>query len=48
MRGYAKITCVSILMMGLLAVPNLSPADRWEWAAPAVEYGAAVKNRTAS
>ena len=26
MRGYAKITCVSILMMGLLAVPNLSPA----------------------
>lgn len=26
MRGYAKIALVSILMMGLLAVPNLSPA----------------------
>jgi hypothetical protein len=26
MRGYAKIAFVSILMMGLLAVPNLSPA----------------------
>ena len=26
MRGYAKTAIVSILMMGLLAVPNLSPA----------------------
>ncbi len=26
MRGYAKTALVSILMMGLLAVPNLSPA----------------------
>jgi hypothetical protein len=26
MRGYTKIAVVSILMMGLLAVPNLSPA----------------------
>ena len=26
MRGYAKIAFVGLLMMGLLAVPNLSPA----------------------
>ncbi|HSQ90777.1 MAG TPA: hypothetical protein VLM19_01240, partial [Nitrospiraceae bacterium] len=26
MRGYAKVASVGFLMMGLLAVPNLSPA----------------------